>query len=407
MGDGHTAQLIIMGTDNRSYDSCSAAVWKPRVLITAAHCVTDVGSNQAVALNRVFVLSPGAPGPAVSTNGPDGGSRVRVTSIAIGSGYAHTSQFVVGNDIAVLVLDSDIAPSNFTRLADRTEIQKLADAKTQTTIVGYGKTSSSDQARPLPHSGPFTLSEVELARRATDGLVLWSTPIDSSDTCPGDSGAPQFFSATDRTLLLGEIAGGNCSGQTRTAQGFAAITYLGLLNPALAAAGYPAIPSAPTSVLATTMNGVDTIWWAAPTTAPEAVSGYEVRDPNNVTLCSSAQPDCSFPHTENTTLRSLNAQGEGDAIAVPAAVDIRPAAPSMVKNGSRVRFTIQPLNYPVVTGYRVIDQRGNVACRIVDPSVSMSCSATGPKGRYQFTVSATTPQGRTPESVPTRAIRIS
>ncbi|MDO8732438.1 MAG: trypsin-like serine protease [Actinomycetota bacterium] len=407
VGDGHTAQLIIMGTDSRSYDSCSAAVWKPRVLITAAHCVTDSGSSQTVALNRVFALPPGSPGPLVSTNGPEGGSRIHVTSIAIGQAFAHTSSFVVGNDIAVLVLDSDLAPSAFTRLADRTEIQKLADAKTQTTIVGYGRTSSTDQARPLPRSGAFTLSETEAGRRATDGLVIWSLPVDSSDTCPGDSGAPQFFTASDRVLLLGEVAGGNCSGQARTAQGFAAITYLGLLNPALAAAGYPAIPSAPTSVLATTMNGRDTIWWSAPATAPEAVTGYEVRDPAGAILCNSTQPYCSFPHTENTTLRSINAQGEGDAVVVPAAADIRPATPSMVRTSSRIRFTVQPLSYPVVTGYRIIDQRGKVACRIVDPVVSLSCSASGPSGKYQFTVSATTPQGRTPESAPTRVIRVS
>ena len=406
LGDTHTLQLIIMGTDGRSYDSCSAAVWKPRVLITAAHCVTDQGASQAVALNRVFVLNPGAAGPAVSASGPAGGSRAHVTSIAIGSAYAHSSQFVVGNDIAVLTLDTDIAASPFTRLADRTEIQKLADAKTQTNIVGYGRTSLSDQASPLPRSGQFTLSEVEQNRRATDGLVVWSTPIDSSDTCPGDSGAPQFLAAADRTLLIGEIAGGNCSGQARTAQGFAAITYLALLNPALAAAGYPTIPSAPTNVITTSLNGTDTAWWAAPAISPESVTGYEVRDTTGVIVCTSTQPYCSFPHTDAPTLRSLNAQGEGDAIAVPAPTPVVVAPPRLEQAGSRVRFTVQALNYPVVTGYRIIDQQGRVACRIPDPKVSLSCSASGPRGKYRFTVSATTPQGRTAESAPTRTVVI-
>jgi hypothetical protein len=306
----------------------------------------------------------------------------------------------------VLVLDADLAPSTFTRLADRTELQKLASANTQTNIVGYGRTSTSDQARPLPRSGLFTLTEVESSRRATDGLVLWSTPVDSSDTCPGDSGAPQFLALADRTLLLGEIAGGNCNGQSRTAQGFAGISYLGLLNPALAAAGYPTIPSSPTALLTTTFNGVDTVWWSAPTTAPESVVGYEVRDAAGVIVCTSTQPYCSFSHTEATTLRSVNAQGEGDAIDVPAATIVRPTAPTMVKSGSRIRFTVEPLNYPVVTGYRIIDQLGRVACRVVDPTVSLSCTAKGPKGKYRFTVSATTPQGRTPESVQTPVVKI-
>ena len=406
LGDSHSLQLIVMGTDSRSYDSCSAAVWKPRVLITAAHCVTDQGSSLPVANSRIFVLSPGAAGPAVSVNGPDGGSRVHVTSVALGAAYAHTGQFVVGNDIAVLVLDADIAASSFTRLADRTEVQGLADAKAATSIVGFGKTSLSDSARPLPRTGIFNLSEVESGRRSTDGLVMWSTPVDASDTCPGDSGAPQFLAAPDRTLLIGEVAGGNCSGLARTAQGFIAISYLELLNPALAAAGYPAIPSAPTSVTTTSINGVDTAWWSPPTTSPASVTGYELRDPTGAVVCTSAQPYCSFPHTPSVTVRSVNAQGEGDAAVVPAAQDVVVAPPVVVLHGSRVRFTVKPLNYPVVTGYRVIDQRGRVACRIVDPTASLSCSASGTKGTYRFTVSATTPQGRTAESATSRAIRI-
>lgn len=406
VGDGHSLQLIVMGSDSRSYDSCTAAVWKPRVLITAAHCVTDQGANQAVALNRVFVLNPGVPGPSVSVSGPDGGSRVHVTSIAIGSAYAHVSQFVVGNDIAVLTLDADIAATPFTRLADRTEIQKLADAKTQTSIVGFGKTSFSDLARPFPRAGQFTLSEVEANRRATDGLVIWSTPVDSSDTCPGDSGAPQFITTAERTLLIGEVAGGNCSGLSRTAQGFIAISYLGLLNPALASAGYPTIPSAPTALTATSLNGVDTVWWSAPTTAPESVTGYEVRDMAGTVICTSTQPYCSFAHVDAPTLRSLNAQGEGDAIAVPVAQAVVLAPPALVQTKSRLRFTVQGLNYPLVTGYRIVDQRGRVACRIVDPTASLSCSTVVPKGKYRFTVSATTPQGRTPESAPTRVVTI-
>ncbi len=406
LGDGHSLQLVVMGADGRSYDSCSAAVWKPKVLITAAHCVTDQGASQAVALNRVFVLNPGAAGPAVSLSGPDGGSRVRVSSIAIGSGYAHSSQFVAGNDIAVLVLDSEIAATPFTRLADRTEVQRLADAKTQTTIVGYGKTSFSDQGRPSPRSGLFTLSEVEANRRSTDGLVIWSTPVDSSDTCPGDSGAPQFITTPTSTLLLGEIAGGNCSGTSRTAQGFVAMSYLGLLNPALAAAGYPTIPSAPASVTATSMNGVDTAWWTAPSTSPESAVGYEVRDAAGTIVCASVQLYCSYPHTDAATLRSVNAQGEGDAIAVPAPTPVELAPPKAVQKGSSVRFTVQPLVYPVVTGYRIIDQHGRVACRIADSTVTLTCNAKGLKGKYRFTVSATTPAGRTPESSPSRQITI-
>jgi V8-like Glu-specific endopeptidase len=403
-GEPYTAQLIVLGTTN--YEMCSAAIWKPRILLTAAHCLTDTGSGTPAASSRIFVMPPGVNSPLVYASGPVGAARVRVINAYLGQNYVEASKLVVGNDIAAVVLDSDLAPSPFTRLADRTEIERWARAQRETQIVGYGITSLTDTAPAIPRSGTFLLSEIQIERRATNGWVTWSNPVNGVDTCPGDSGAPQFVSTGTATLLIGDIAGGNCNAQPRTAEGFAAITYLEVLNPALAAAGYPQIPSAPQNVFATSMNGNTTVWWSAPRLAPESAINFEVRDATGQALCTSMQPYCTFASQDQLTVRSMNGQGEGDAAIVPVAGVVKLSAPSVRVNKSVARFTFPVLDYPVVTGYRIIDQKQRVICRITLMTTTPTCAAKLKPGSFRFTVSATTPQGRTPESNKSRLIQV-
>lgn len=404
LGGPYTAQIIVLGSTN--YEMCSAALWKPRVLLTAAHCLTDVGSSTPASGSRIFVMPPGTDSPLVYASGPVGAARVRVLGAYLGQQYLEASKLVVGNDIAAVVLDSDLAPSAFTRLADRTELETWVKVQHESTIVGYGITSLTDTNPSIPRTGTFHLSEIQVDRRNTNGWVTWSNPVNGVDTCPGDSGAPQFVSMGTSTLLIGDIAGGNCTGQQRTAEGFVAITYLEVLNPALVAAGYPAIPSAPQNVIATSMHGSTTVWWTSPRIAPESAVNFEVRDEHGVTVCSSTQPYCTFPDSSNLNLRSTNTQGEGDAAFVPVAQSVRPLPPRINQKNALVKFTVTPLKYPVISGYRIIDQTKRTICRITDISAPLTCSTKLKAGRYRFTVSAATPQGRTPESFKSASVSI-
>ncbi|MEI7453201.1 MAG: trypsin-like serine protease [Actinomycetes bacterium] len=404
LGEQYTTQIIVLGTT--SYEMCSAAVWKPRVLLTAAHCLTDLGGSTPAAASRIFVMPPGVNSPLVYATGPVSAARVRVIGAYLGQQYVESSKLVIGNDIAAVVLDSDLSPSVFTRLADRTELDAWVKSVHDTTIVGYGITSLTDTSPSIPRTGTFILSELQVDRRNTNGWVTWSNPVNGVDTCPGDSGAPQFVTTATSTLLIGDIAGGNCTGQQRTAEGFAAITYLEVLNPALLAAGYPAIPSAPQEVTATSMNGSTTVWWASPRIAPESAVNFEVRDERGAAVCASTQPYCTFTDVSNLTLRSKNTQGEGDAVLVPTALPVRPEPPRIIQKNGLVKFIVTPLDYPVITGYRIIDKSKRIICRITNISAELKCSANLGKGPHRFTVSATTPQGRTPESPASAPIKI-
>ncbi|MGB4690578.1 MAG: hypothetical protein WBH16_10245, partial [Candidatus Nanopelagicales bacterium] len=52
--------------------SCSAVVWKPRVLLTSGHCVTQEGS--ATVVPRLAVFPPGAAAVQYTNTGPQGAS---------------------------------------------------------------------------------------------------------------------------------------------------------------------------------------------------------------------------------------------------------------------------------------------------------------------------------------------
>lgn len=404
LGEPYTVQLIVMGTS--TYELCSAAVWKPRVLLTAAHCLTDTGASTAAASSRIFIMPPGVDAAVVYASGPIGAAPVHVTGAYLGQQYAETSKVVVGNDIAAVTLDADLAPTAFTRLADRTEITAWVRAQRETTITGYGITSPTDTAPSPPRSAQFQLVEAQTDRRGVNGWTLWSNPVNGVDTCPGDSGAPQYVTAPASTLLIGDIAGGNCNGQPRTAEAFAAISYLEVLNPALAAAGYPTIPSAPLDIHAALVAGNESIWWSAPQLSPDTAASFEVRDAAGIVLCTAQQRSCTISPTADATVRSVNAQGEGDAAPVPTPTPLQPAAPRVSARAGAVTFSLTAVEAPIVTAYRVVDQRGRVACRVVASASPLGCSARLPRGSYRFTVSSSTQAGRTLESSPSRVVII-
>ncbi|MFM7145960.1 MAG: hypothetical protein ACKOW5_06455, partial [Actinomycetales bacterium] len=74
-GAGGSSNVVAISTrDERGWWLCSAAMWKPRVLVTAAHCVTKEGSADPALEVRVF--PPGAEALVYSNIGPQGASSV-------------------------------------------------------------------------------------------------------------------------------------------------------------------------------------------------------------------------------------------------------------------------------------------------------------------------------------------
>ena len=73
---GNPAVVALATYDGRAWSLCSAAMVRPRVLMTAAHCLTKPNSSDSVV--RVRVFPPGRRAKVYANTGPRRPSPVRV-----------------------------------------------------------------------------------------------------------------------------------------------------------------------------------------------------------------------------------------------------------------------------------------------------------------------------------------
>jgi len=398
--------------------SCSAVVWKPRVLLTAAHCVTMEGS--ATRVPRLAIFSPGAAAVQYSNTGPQGASPANVIGIWTPSAYVNASTRVEPNDFAVLLLDQDLGPSMYTRLATSAEMARWAANLYPSTIMGYGLKSPTERdVLPLQASVPIDTYEPN----SVFGPVFSVGQNASVGVCSGDSGGPTYATnPAGENLVLGVNSGsaGGCIANFADAYlmvGFSAINYLDLVNQALAGAGYPTIPSAPTEVTLTAVNNTVVANWSPPTTSPETVTGYDMVDPSGIVVCTTSTLTCTAPSLSDGsysfTVRARNAEGEGNALPPSlSAVVLAPtqmAPPRVTKK--KIRFTtLAGSTSAVVKQYRIVDVRGKRICTLrgINPQAkSLSCPLPTKPGSYRFRVLSVTEMGQTPPSGLSTKIRIS
>jgi hypothetical protein len=398
--------------------SCSAVVWKPRVLLTAGHCVTLEGS--ATRVPRLAIFPPGAAAVQYSNTGPQGASPANVIGIWTPSAYANTSTRVEPNDFAVLLLDQDLGPSMYSRLATSAEMTRWASNLYPSTIVGYGLKSPTERdVLPLQASVPIDTYDPKSAF----GPVFSVGQNASVGVCSGDSGGPTYATnPAGENLVLGVnsgSAGGCVAGFTGAylMVGFSAIDYLDLINQALTDAGYPTIPSAPNNISLTAVNNSVVVNWQAPTTSPQSVVGYEVIDPAGTLVCTSTTLTCTVPNLpdgeHSFTVRSRNAQGEGNAL--PATLTSTTAAPTQMAppkvTKKKITFTtLVGATSAVVNQYRIIDAKGTRICTIKEfnpAATTLRCPLPKKAGVYRFRVLAVTQMGQTPPSGLSAKVRVS
>lgn len=413
VGTPFAAALISLRSTN--FGICTAAVWKPTVLMTAAHCVIDESTQSYIDPATFAVVNPGSPF-RVTTAGVEGASSVRVVSSFVVDGFTLRGTDVPANDIAFVVLDRPIGTTTFTRLATTVELARWLTDAVPVSAIGYGFPSPDRRVTDVPREAALPIVRVVDDFRGSSGLAMLSMKSAGIDACSGDSGGPRFVDEYGARLLLGNIAGGSCNGLPGSGIiGFTGMSYRPLANQALIAAGLPTIPSGPTQIQASRVQQSTTLWWQPPADSAETVAGYDVVDARGALLCTTASTACSFATgttgVEGMSVRARNAQGEGDASVSPAPDMLRAQAPQARVLKARtpkkpVRITVQAVDYPGVSQYRVTDPRGKVICRI-DPSASpLQCQIRLEPGRYRFRAVAITPQGESVPSPMSGAVRV-
>ena len=414
---GNPGVVRLAISDDGHWYACSAAMWKPRLLLTAAHCVTKEGGSGGV--DNVIVFPPGVEAPIYADVGPVGASSVAVKQWWRASDYAQSGSTVAPNDFAVIELASDLAPPAYTRLSTQLDIARWADDASVVEHVGYGLTGPERWTDvPMTISLPISAYVPESAV----GPVFRTQATAERGICPGDSGSPVFRHQPDGSyVLLGTVAGGigpcvEGSSGTPQALNFIAMAYLDLLNPALASAGYPTIPSAPRGLSLTARNRDVQVSWDVPASSPESVVAYQVISADGTIACTSATSPCTVTGLPDGryayTVRAVNADGDGDVLPVDASDAVPIAAPSQMsppsakavsRSRARIAFrTLAGTSSAVVSAYVVTDARGRHVCSIApgpDLPARLSCTTRAlPSGPSRFRVTALTEMGRTPAS---------
>ena len=227
--------------DEKPTSHCTGAYLRPRVVVTAAHCVIAQGARAPQLTRPIedwYVSQPGVDWQSSETKS----SRVKVLKIWTDPDYFNRWDPDKGlretqvNDVAFLFLERELNGPTLSRAANREEIESFRVGQGRAFHLGYGCIGTSYEQRRGNDGKPYLSEEIvgtssgSLSTPIWDRFLLAQYPAGKGEVCSGDSGSPLLMKKGNEVLYLGTIfAGGNGAAGER----FAATTVLWPFVPAL------------------------------------------------------------------------------------------------------------------------------------------------------------------------------
>lgn len=214
---GNKVVVALLRGELATNSGCSGGLVAPRIVMTAAHCLTSPA-------NDFWIAEPGSDLRNLTSK------RIQAEQVLIPEGFS-TASFPYQNDFGILVLKSGFTNYQTLEIATSEQIQKWMAEEASVTHVGYGCTELVDSP-PCGATSP-TPNQIEtFFNKKTPPQFSELIPNTFSMTkisiektiCGGDSGSPLLKIVDGKWVYVGAQSSSNGAGCTKSCNEICAAT---------------------------------------------------------------------------------------------------------------------------------------------------------------------------------------